>query len=162
MTDNINPLNKNEWTNYGDEDFEGKGGILLRHAYSEAERAAYPVLENRFEVVMLNVKETENVYRNNVIDFVFDLNDYMRDKSPSMIEAKFDADFKSLSAMDNAALIIAQDESIPAKCGVPPLEFSLLASDKDLARYLDDIGYKDNSIEKERAAKKSRNSIERE
>lgn len=114
------------------------------------------------EVVKLTVKESEAVYRNNVVDFQFDLNDYMKDKSTAQIEAKYGADFKNLSAMENAAVIIAQDESIPTKYGVPPLELSLLNTDKELARYLDDIGYKDNSIEKERAAKKAKNSIERD
>lgn len=151
-----------QWENYGDENFIENGGLLLRHTYSEAERAADPSLENKLEVVKLTVKESEAVYRNNVVDFQFDLNDYMKDKSTAQIEAKYGADFKNLSAMENAAVIIAQDESIPTKYGVPPLELSLLNTDKELARYLDDIGYKDNSIEKERAAKKAKNSIERD
>ena len=137
-----NSVATEKWEVYGDENFAENGGLLLRHAYSEAERAADPTLENKFDVVSLYVdKDIDDTIENrNVIwQGFFDLDDFMDGRDALDVDREYGTDFHLLSAMDNAAIILNLDGA--EHCNISPMAEHTSSNNAEVKDFLDKIGF---------------------
>ena len=135
-----------KWELYGDENFVENGGILLRHAYSEAERTANPSLENKFDVVSLYVdKEIDDAIENrNVIwQGSFDLDDFMDGRDVLDVNREYGTDFHLLSPMDNVAIILNLDGA--EHCHISPMAEYTSSSNAEVREFLDKIGFSEQA-----------------